>query len=65
MPKAEEEWINISTEELVLRRCAYWPNLHGFEPSTASMPTVHIPKSQVFDVAAIRMLMEQSRNGSL
>ena len=65
MPKAEPEWITITTEELVLRRCAYWINLHGFDPATASMPTVHIPKSQVFDVATLQMLMEESRNGSL
>ena len=65
MPKAEEDWITITTEELVLRRCAYWLNLHGASPTTANMPTVHIPKSQVFDVAALQILMEESRKGSL
>ncbi|MCY4414920.1 MAG: DUF4365 domain-containing protein [Chloroflexi bacterium] len=65
MPKPEEDWITISTEELVLRRCAYWLNLHGASPSTASMPTVQIPKSQIFDVATLQMLMEESRKGSL
>ena len=65
MPKVEQEWITITTEELVLRRCAYWLNLHRFPQVTANMPTVHIPKSQVFDVATLQTLMEQSRNGSL
>ena len=65
MPRLEEEWITITTDELMLRRCAYWLNLHGFRESTAGRPTVHIPKSQVFDVPGLHGLMEQSRNGSL
>ena len=65
MPQTEGEWITITTEELVLRRCAYWLNLHGFPQVVANRPTVHIPKSQVFDVAGLQGLMEASRNGSL
>lgn len=65
MPQDEGEWITITTEELVLRRCAYWLNLHGFPQAVASRPTVRIPKSQVFDVAGLQGLMEASRNGSL
>ena len=65
LPRAEREWITITTEELVLRRCAYWLNLHGSPEVSANRPTVHIPKSQVFDVAGLQGLMEASRNGSL
>ena len=65
MPRVEGEWITITTDELVLRRCAYWLNLHGSPEVTARRPTVYIPKSQVFDVPGLRRLMEQSRNGSL
>lgn len=65
MPRVEGEWITITTDELVLRRCAYWLNLHGVPQTTANRPTVHIPKSQVFDVPGLQRLMEQSRNGSL
>lgn len=65
LPRPEVEWMTITAEELVLRRCAYWLNLHGFGEATAIRPTVHIPKSQVFDVSGLQRLMEQSRNGSL
>ena len=65
MPRSESEWITITTDELVLRRCAYWLNLHGSQQVFAAQPTVHIPKSQVFDVPGLQGLMEQSRNGSL
>ena len=65
LPRDEAQWITITTEELVLRRCAYWLNLHGSQPVAANRPTVHIPKSQVFDVAGLQTLMKESRNGSL
>ena len=65
LPSQESDWVTIDTEELVLRRCAYWLNLNGSPESTRVRPTVHIPKSQVFDVPGLRSLMEQSRNGSL
>ena len=65
LPSQEADWITVGTEELVLRRCAYWLNLNGYPESTRVRPTVHIPKSQVFDVPGLKSLMEQSRNGSL
>ena len=39
MPRVEGEWITITTDELVLRRCAYWLNLHGSPEVTASITT--------------------------
>ena len=65
LPRPEAEWITITAEELVLRRCAYWHNLNGAEEANLANPTVHIQKSQVFDVPGIRWLMEQSMHGSL
>ena len=65
LPAEEGEWTTVTTEELVLRRCAYWLSLNGFPESARVRPTVHIPKSQVFDVPGLQGLMERSRNGSL
>lgn len=65
LPRSESNWIAVSTEELVMRRCAYWLNLNGFQEASALRPTVHIPKSQIFDIPGLRGLMEQSRDGSL
>lgn len=48
-----------------MRRCAYWHNLNRAQEVNVATPTVHIPKSQVFDVPGVRYLMEQSRNGNL
>lgn len=66
LPRNEEQWLSISEDELVLRRCAYWLNLKD-EPETnnnASI-TVSIPEQNIFDVDALRMLMDQSRRGRI
>ena len=66
LPRNEEQWLSISEDELVLRRCAYWLNLKD-EPETnnnASI-TVSIPERNIFDVDALHMLMDQSRRGRI
>lgn len=41
LPVDERQWISVSTDELVLRRCAYWANIKGF-PSTQNTSTVTV-----------------------
>jgi hypothetical protein len=65
LPRSEDEWVSITTEELVMRHCAYWLSLKDAPATNRTAPTVRIPKSHVFDVPGIRQLMEQSRDGSL
>ena len=64
LPQNEEEWLSSSVDELVLRRCAYWLSLEGMEErDNSSTVTVSIPPANRFDVAALRNLIEQSRQG--
>ena len=65
LPRSEDEWVSITTEELVMRHCAYWLSLKDAPATNRTAPTIRIPKSHVFDVPGIRQLMEQSRDGSL
>ena len=66
LPKNEDQWMTISEESLVLRRRAYWACLAGHEErSNVSSVTVHIPTTNVFDVASVRHLMDQSREGRI
>ena len=66
LPKQESRWLTVTTEKLVLRRCAYWANLRG-QPETTnrSTVTVSLGKKDVFDVTGLQRLMAQSRNGSI
>ncbi|MBK7826295.1 DUF4365 domain-containing protein [Nannocystis sp.] len=53
-------WLTWTEEALVLRRSAYWLSLCGL-PATSNEGTsrVHLPRTQVFDSAGIRGLLER------
>ncbi len=66
LPKDERKWVTITEDELVMRRRAYWLNLKGFEETeNRSSVTVRIPAGNLFDVAKLNTLMEQSREGRI
>lgn len=66
LPREESSWINVSTEELAIRRCAYWASLRGFpETANAESVTVSISKKNRFDVDAVKSLMDQARKGAI
>ena len=64
VPRSEEEWLRHSEEELVLRRCGYWISLAGRTDTTnTSTVSISIPRTNVFDVAGLRNLMERAGLG--
>lgn len=64
LPTDENEWLHLSTDQLVLRRCAYWLSLEEMEErDNSSTVTVSIPPANRFDADALRNLIEQSRQG--
>lgn len=66
LPRDERQWVTITDEELVIRRCAYWLNLRDWEETVNEHSiTVAIPKGNRFDVTGLRALMEQSRTGKI
>ena len=66
LPSDKREWMTMTHDELVLRRCAYWLNLKGHEETdNRRSVNVRIPAGNLFDVNGLRALMEQSREGSL
>ena len=66
LPRNENQWMTVTRDELVLRRCAYWANLSGRdETDNAESITVPIPENHLFDVPTLQVLMEQSRTGRI
>lgn len=60
VPERMSEWITLTPTELTLRKAAYWVSLKGqIETTNTSSVTVSIPKCQLFDVAALKRLLEQ------
>lgn len=67
LPADESQWMTVTTEELVLRRRAYWLSLQqrGSEGANRRSVTVRIPERNVLDVEALQDLMERSRKGEI
>jgi hypothetical protein len=66
VPDDVARWIGHSEEELLLRHCGYWYSLRGL-PLTQNQNTVtvNIPRTQVFDVAAVTSMLQRIANGEL
>jgi hypothetical protein len=60
VPLEIREWLNLTPDQLVLRHCAYWRSLAG-QPPTGNESTVRVflPRSNLFDVAALGELMRR------
>ena len=66
LPENEQEWIEHSAEQLMLRRCAWWVKMTGMPQVSTASKTVHLPRKQVFSPDTLRSLMEKiSREESL
>ena len=64
MPKDDADWLNQTSEELTMRRCAYWMSLEGkSESPNVSTVTVHVPVSQMFDTEQLRDMMNRVDRG--
>ncbi len=60
LPVNPAEWIEMSEECMISRRCAYWASLLGRAetPNTGSI-SVRLPRSQQFNVERLQGLMQQ------
>ena len=66
LPHDEDQWLTVTRQELILMRCAYWASLaNRDETDNVESVTVPIPELNLFDVAALHTLMEQSRSGRI
>lgn len=63
LPADEVDWLTVSSDELIMRRCAYWVSLSGKpESDNQASVRVRIPEANRFDPDALRQLLERSRN---
>lgn len=66
LPPEQANWLTVSPDELVLRRCAYWVSLRGLpETENETSVTINLPNQNRLDVQALKDLMDQSRSGTI
>ncbi len=65
MPDDEADWLSQSEEALILRRCAYWMSLKGYQSTTnTSTVRIAIPRANIFSVAQLRAMIERIGQGA-
>ena len=66
LPNNEPDWLSVTPEQLIMRRCAYWVSLVGLkETENKESVTVSIQNKNRFDVDALKALMERARTGTV
>lgn len=64
LPAEESQWSTQTEDELILRHCAYWTTLKGMPATTnRRVLRVHIPRANVFSVAALQGMMKRIKEG--
>jgi hypothetical protein len=64
VPADDGEWMSLSSEQLVLRRCAYWASLAGLQPSeNEHTVTISVPRANVLTDKVVQELMRQINDG--
>ena len=66
LPKEDTDWLDLSIDALILRRCMWWHSLHG-QARTSNERTrgIRIPLDQQLTVKGLRELMRRARAGTL
>ncbi len=60
LPKDHDQWLEVSADQLIARRCAYWYGLHGAPASSnTTAQTIHIPTANVLTPQALLTIAER------
>lgn len=66
LPTDKTKWLEVGSDALMLRQSAWWLSLRGMPATTNEQKKrVRIPRPQVFDVEAVRAMVERVRTGGL
>lgn len=64
VPTDINEWIKISEEETLLKKCGYWQSLKGMPPSeNRSKVTIDIPRKNLLTPSNLSKIMQKISNG--
>jgi hypothetical protein len=64
LPKYIDDWLNLTQDQLALRKCAYWVSLAGLPESTNTHSvTISIPRNNLFTPATVEQMMHTINEG--
>lgn len=66
LPGDKSEWLSVTPDELVLRKCMYWKKIDGSVPTENTQSiTINIPKENVVTSDALMGLLNEIANRDL
>jgi len=63
LPDDSTEWLELTPDELILRKCCYWTSLNEAPPWTGSDVTVRIPEKNLFNVEQLLKIVTKLSEG--
>lgn len=64
LPSNNTDRLSVSSEQLVIRKCAWWCSLEGQKPTTnQATKRIAIPEEQIFSPESLCMLMKKVKEG--
>jgi Domain of unknown function (DUF4365) len=64
LPADESQWLSLSEDEMILRRCAYWLSLTGSRPTTNRRSIrLRIPRTNTFTVESLQGILARIKAG--
>lgn len=64
LPKNSSDWIDLSEEELIIRKCCYWCQLNSDTTTNSSTCRIHIPVNNLFTPEVLTSHMNKIQTGS-
>lgn len=63
LPKEESEWLNITEDELKLKKCCYYYYISGIPTGNKETKRIRIPRENVFSPEAVNKLINDVYSG--
>ncbi len=57
LPNNAEEWLCLSEDELILKKCAYWVSLKGADECTGDTKRIFFPQTQLFNIEQLEHII--------
>lgn len=64
LPPNEADWLSLTTDQLILKKCSYWFSLKGMgETTNEDSVTINIPEANIFDNNKLKQILTSISTG--
>jgi len=63
LPRDDAGWLDVTADQFILQKCAYWAKLNGALSSNSATVRVRIPAANVFTPDAVVSILQDIKSG--